>query len=130
MHSQITSRQPFENKENIAVTFSCGPQLSKDRKRNATSLASIFTKKLFDMSKLIVFLLVYIVYAVSLFSFFFYKMKVYSIKRSHATNKDHLIMLRLLFIDETLHEDGVKWTELIAIHSFFVLRIIKVYICF
>jgi hypothetical protein len=40
--------------------------------------------------------------------------------------KDHL-MLRLLFIDETLHEDGVKWTELIAIHSFFVLHIIKVY---
>jgi hypothetical protein len=36
-------------------------------------------------------------------------------------------MLRLLFIDETLHEDGVKWTELIAIHSFFVLHIIKVY---
>lgn len=40
--------------------------------------------------------------------------------------KDHL-MLRLLFIDETLHEDGVKWTELIAIHSFFALHIIKVY---
>ena len=37
-------------------------------------------------------------------------------------------MLRLLLIDETLNEDGVKWTELNCnAPPFFVLHIIKVY---